>query len=131
MEVLGEDQRANLAALLRQGAPQTPIYAPAQTGDLKSMKKLHDAGSKLYEGLQAQGDGSAWEGLKSTLGMGTPDLAGQNYNAEFGKYDPQFQATMAQNPNAAPNTAPVAPVDPNAQGGMFGGMGNTMSGWFK
>ena len=125
MEVLGEDQRANLAALLRQGAPQTPIYAPAQTGDLKSMKKLHDAGSKLYEGLQAQGDGSAWEGLKNKLGMGTPDLAGQNYNAEFGQYDPQFQATMTQ-----PNTAPVAPTT-MAQGGMLGGLGNTMSGWFK
>ena len=86
---------------------------------------------KGYDKLKEKGDGSAWEGLKSTLGMGTPDLAGQNYNDEFGKYDPQFQATMAQNPNAAPNTAPVAPVDPNAQGGMFGGMGNTMSGWFK
>ena len=128
MEVLGEDQRANLAALLRQGVPKAPVYG------LPNMNGAVDLGGDLvkgYDKLKEKGDGSAWEGLKSTLGMGTPDLAGQNYNDEFGKYDPQFQATMAQNPNAAPNTAPVAPVDPNAQGGMFGGMGNTMSGWFK
>jgi len=125
MEVLGEDQRANLAAMLRQGAPQTPIYAPAQTGDLKSMKKLHDAGSKFYDDLQAQGDGNALEGFKNKLGMGNPNLYTDNYQAEFGQYDPQFQATMAQ-----PNTAPVAPAT-MPQGGMFGGMGNTMSGWFK
>ena len=130
MEVLGEDQRANLAALLRQGAPKSYDYRT----DPKGMKSAVNLGGELvkgYDKLKEKGDGSAWEGLKSTLGMGTPDLAGQNYNDEFGKEDPN----MAQDPNAVPNTAPVAPAtmpqDPNAQGGMFGGMGNTMSGWFK
>jgi len=119
MEVLGEDQRANLAALLRQGAPKAPIYAAPQ-GDLKKATDLGNTLREGYDKLKEKGDGSAWEGLKSKIGMGTPDLAGQNYNAEFGQYDPQFQATMAQ-----PNTVPV---DPNAQTGMFD---NTMSGWFK
>jgi hypothetical protein len=123
MGVLGEDQRANLAALLRQGAPKSYDYRT----DPKGMKSAVNLGGDLvkgYDKLKEKGDGSAFEGLKSTLGMGNPDLYTDNYNAEFGKYDPQFQATM--------------PKDPNAQTGMFGGLGNqfnqagnTMSGWFK
>jgi len=114
MEVLGEDQRANLAALLRQGAPKSYDYRT----DPKGMKSAVNLGGDLvkgYDKLKEIGDGSAWEGLKSKIGMGNPDLYTDNYQAEFGKYDPQFQ----------PNTVPV---DPNAQTGMFG---NTMSGWFK
>lgn len=113
---LGEDQRTNLANLLRQGAPKSYGYRT----DPKGMQSAVNLGGDLvkgYDKLSEKGDGSAWEGVKSTLGMGTPDLAGQNYNAEFGQYDPQFQATM--------------PQAPAGQGGMFGGLGKTTSGWFK
>jgi hypothetical protein len=114
MEVLGDDQRANLAAILRQGATKAPVYG------LPNIKGAVELGGNImqgYDDLKEKGEGSAFEGLKGAIGMGTPDLGAKIYNDEFGKYDPQFQATM--------------PKDPNAQDGMFGGMGNTMSGWFK
>ena len=118
MEVLGEDQRMALADLLRSGAPKTPQYASPNidfTGGFKQGQEI----SKGLDKLSEAGDGSIWEGMKNKMGVGNPNIYADNYQAEFGQYDPAFNA----NPTGA-STAPVGQTPPQTgvqTGGMYGG----------
>ncbi len=118
MEVLGEDQRMALADLLRSGAPKTPQYASPNidlSGAFKQGQGIGKGLSKLSEAV----DGSIWEGVKNKIGVGNPNIYADNYQAEFGQYDPAFNA----NPTGA-STAPVGQTPPQTgvqTGGMYGG----------
>ena len=126
MPVLGEDQKASLIELLRAGAPKTPQYASADVGSaFKQGQQLGKGASEKLDKLSEAGDGSIWEGVKNKMGVGNPNIYADNYQAEFGQYDPAFKA----NPTGAV-TAPVGQTPPQSSG-MFGNMGNTMAGWFK
>ena len=127
MPVLGDEQRIALAELLRSGAPKTPQYGSPHF-DLKSSYDQGQRISKGLDNLSDAGDGSLWEGAKNKMGVGNPNIYADNYQAEFGQYDPAFNA----NPTGA-TTVPIgsAPVTPAPSSGMFGNMGNTMAGWFK
>jgi hypothetical protein len=129
MPILGEDQKDSLIALLRSGAPKTPYYESADVG--AAFKQGQQLGKNINSGLSKlsdAGDGSLWEGAKNKMGVGNPNIYADNYQAEFGQYDPAFNA----NPTGA-TTVPIgsAPVTPAPSSGMFGNMGNTMAGWFK
>ena len=116
MPILGEDQKAALIERLRQGAPVTTTYSPP---DMKKSVDLGMGMGKKYKSLKDQGDGSAWEGMKTQLGVGNPNLYADNYQSEFGQYDPTFKA----NPTGA-TTMPVGQTPPQTgvqTGGMYGG----------
>jgi len=126
MPILGEDQKASLIELLRSGAPKTPQYASSDLGS--AFMQGQQLGKKVSSGLNKlseAGDGSIWEGMKNKMGVGNPNIYADNYEAEFGQYDPAFKA----NPTGA-TTVPVGSA-PAQSSGMFGNMGNTMAGWFK
>jgi hypothetical protein len=118
MPVLGEDQKAALVAQLRAGAPKSVHYEAPDidfTGGFKQGQEI----SKGLDKLSEAGDGSIWEGVKNKLGMGEPNIYADNYQAEFGQYDPAFNA----NPTGA-STAPVGQTPPQTgvqTGGMYGG----------
>ena len=120
MPVLGEDQKASLIELLRAGAPKTPQYASADVGSaFKQGQQLGKGVSQKLDKLSEAGDGSIWEGMKNKMGVGNPNIYADNYQAEFGQYDPAFNA----NPTGA-STAPVGQTPPQTgvqTGGMYGG----------
>ena len=125
MEVLGEDQRAALAEALRAGVPKTPHYAGADFGAaFKQGQSLGQGLAKGMDKLSEAGDGSMYEGLKNKLGVSDPDIYANNYQEEFGKYDPAFNA----NPSVSGTTMPVGGTMPadnqmpvgTQTGGMFG-----------
>jgi len=118
MPILGEDQKAALIEQLRAGAPKTPQYA-APSFDIAGAYKQGQNAKTGFDKLSNAGDGSLWEGVKNKLGMGNPNVYADNYQAEFGQYDPAFNA----NPTGAV-TAPVGQTPPQTgvqTGGMYGG----------
>lgn len=111
MPILGEDQKASLIELLRSGAPKTPHYESVDAG--AAFRQGQQLGKKVSGGLDKlseAGDGSIWEGMKNKMGVGNPNIYADNYQAEFGQYDPAF--------NANPTGAVTAPV--GQTGGMYG-----------
>jgi hypothetical protein len=131
MEVLGEDQRAALAEALRAGVPKTPHYAGADFGAaFKQGQSLGQGLAKGMDKLSEAGDGSIYEGLKNKLGVGNPNIYADNYEAEFGQYDPAFNAgstmpagtqTGGMYGNGAPN--PYALSGVNLDGSLYRGNG--------
>ena len=118
MPILGEDQKAALIEQLRAGAPKTPQYA-TPSFDIAGAYKQGQNAKTGFDKLSNAGDGSLWEGVKNKLGMGNPNVYADNYQAEFGQYDPAFNA----NPTGAV-TAPVGQTPPQTgvqTGGMYGG----------
>jgi hypothetical protein len=114
MPILGEDQKTALIERLRQGAPSSPHYtAPSMVGAGEAGEKIGEKTNQLYASLKEKGDGSAWEGLKNQIGVGNPNIYADNYQVEFGKYDPSFNV----DPSVSGTTMPVGVQT----GGMFGG----------
>jgi hypothetical protein len=114
MEVLGEDQRMALAEALRAGVPKSPQYASVDfDAAIKQGKKFRQETDKGLANLSAAGDGSMYEGMKNKLGVGNPNIYADNYQEEFGQFDPAFNAE---------STMPVAGTMPagTQTGGMYG-----------
>ena len=114
MEVLGEDQRMALVEALRAGVPKSPQYAGADFGAaFKQGQQLGKGIDKGLANLSDAGDGSMYEGMKNKLGVGNPNIYADNYQEEFGQFDPAFNAG---------STMPVAGTMPTGTqtGGMYG-----------
>ena len=114
MEVLGEDQRMALAEALRAGVPKSPQNASVDfDAAIKQGKKFRQETDKGLANLSDAGDGSMYEGMKNKLGIGNPNIYADNYQEEFGQFDPAFNAG---------STMPVAGTMPTGTqtGGMYG-----------